>query len=261
MTLVALRWTGVMLLLIVFARRQLVRDWSKLRPKLGPIMLMGAIGFTGFNALFYVAAHSTTAINIGILQGSIPVFVLLAAFAVFRTSSSFLQICGVIITIIGVILVASGGNLETLTTLAFNQGDVLMLFACLLYASYTLALRSKPDVGALSFFTVLAVAAFLATLPLVAGEILLGEFLAPTPKGWILIAAIAILPSFLAQLSFINGVALIGPGRAGIFVNLVPIFAAIMAVIFLGEPFEIYHGIALCMVLGGIWLSERGKPS
>ena len=83
--------------------------------------------------------------------------------------------------------------------------------------------------------------------------------MAPTPTGWMLIGAIAVLPSFLAQICFIYGVGLIGPGRAGIFVNLVPIFASLMAVAFLGEPFELFHGLALTLVLGGIWVAERKK--
>lgn len=261
MMLITLRWTSVMLLLLVFGWQNLKRDWSKLRPRLGVIMLMGAFGFTGFNALFYLAAYSTTAINIGILQGTIPVFVLLAAFVVFKAPATPFQIMGVIITLTGVVLVASGGSVETLATLAFNHGDVLMLIACCFYAGYTLALRFKPDVSALSFFMILALSAFMSTLPLLGLEVFIGHYQPPSLAGWILIAAIAIFPSFLAQISFINGVTLIGPARAGIFVNLVPVFAAFMAVIFLGEPFEMYHGAALAMVLGGIWLSERGKPS
>ncbi len=261
MTLVALRWTGVMLLLFVFGRKHIKRDWAKLKPRLGSIMLMGAFGFTGFNSLFYVAAHTTTAVNIGIIQGSIPVFVLIAAFAVYRSPVTIFQAFGVILTIVGVVLVGSGGSFERLASLAINHGDLLMLIACCLYASYTLALRTKPDVAAMSFFMVLAISAFLTTLPLLAGEIAFGSFQAPTLTGWALIAAIALLPSFIAQICFINGVAIIGPSRAGIFVNLVPVFASIMAVIFLDEPFELYHGAALTLVLGGIWLSERGKAT
>jgi drug/metabolite transporter (DMT)-like permease len=68
-----------------------------------------------------------------------------------------------------------------------------------------------------------------------------------------------LFPSFLAQTFFIQGVALIGPSRAGVFVNLVPLFASILAVSVLGESFEAFHAVALCLVLGGIWLSERGK--
>ena len=261
MTLVTLRWITVMILVFFIARKHVKRDWHILKPRLPFIMAIGAIGFTGFNSLFYVAAYTTTAVNIGIIQGSIPVFVLLAAFLLYRTTVGFSQMIGVVLTIVGVIMVGSGGSLERLTGLQFNFGDLLMLLACLLYAAYTLGLRNKPNVTALSLFAVLAFSAFLTSIPMVAGEIALGQFQAPTLTGWILIGSIAVFPSFLAQICFINGVAIIGPGRAGIFVNLVPIFASIFAVIFLNEPFELYHGIALALVLGGIWLAERSKSS
>ena len=83
----------------------------------------------------------------------------------------------------------------------------------------------------------------------------------PTLKGWIVVALAVLLPSLLAQICFIRGVALIGPGRAGVFVNLVPILAAIFAVTLLGEKFEMHHAIALILVLGGIYFSERGKTA
>ena len=69
-----------------------------------------------------------------------------------------------------------------------------------------------------------------------------------------------IFPSFLAQLTFMQGVKLIGPGRAGVFVNLVPIFAAFFSVLLLGEEFALFHAVALVLVLGGIWVAERTKP-
>ena len=77
--------------------------------------------------------------------------------------------------------------------------------------------------------------------------------------GWIIVALVTLFPSLLAQISFIQGVTLIGPGRAGVFVNLVPVFASILAVVLLDEPFEVFHAIALTLVLGGILLSERSK--
>jgi len=259
LTLVTLRWATVLLLLLAIARKSLARDWPILKPRLGYFMAMGGIGFTGFNALFYIAAHTTTAVNIGIIQGAIPIFVLIGAFLFFKSQITLRQTIGVILTLIGVVVVTSGGSFEKLADLAVNQGDILLLIACMLYGGYTLALRSKPDVAALSFFSILAIAAFLTSIPLLAFEIYSGAAQAPTTTGWMLIGAIALLPSFLAQIFFIYGVGLIGPGRAGIFVNLVPIFASLMAVAFLGEPFEIYHGLALSLVLGGIWVAERGK--
>ncbi|WP_424946652.1 DMT family transporter [Candidatus Spongiihabitans sp.] len=255
--LVSLRWLGAVLLLLIFANKLLARDWGRLRGDLATLLLMGALGFTTFNALFYMAAHATSGLNMGIIQGSIPVFVLIGAFVIHRTAASSLQIIGVALTIIGVGLVASAGNWQRLTSLTLNRGDYLMIIACLLAAGYALALRRFASVSSLSVFSVIAFSAFIASIPLSAVELLLGNLQWPTAKGWIIVALVTLFPSFLAQIFFIQGVAAIGPGRAGIFVNLVPIFASILAVSILGEPFKAYHGIALALVLGGIWLSER----
>jgi len=259
MAIVSLRWFGVLLLLLVVARRQVRADWPVLRASLPFVIVMGATGFTAFNALFYVAAHSTTAVNIGIIQGSIPMFVLIGTFVAYRTRITGRQFLGVAVTMIGVVIVGSGGDWARLAALAFNRGDVMMIVACILYAGYTVGLRRRPAVSALGLMTVMAAAAFAISLPLSLGEMALGKFQWPTPFGWLIVGLITVFPSFLAQISFIHGVGLIGPGRAGVFVNLVPVFAAILAVLFLGEPFQLFHAAALALVLGGIWLSERGK--
>lgn len=259
MVLTAARWLFVVLLMACFARRQILRDWPVLRRHLPLLAAMGALGFTSFNALFYVAAYSTTAVNIGIIQGSIPVFVLLGAFLLYRTPVRGLQLAGVIVTIVGVLLVATKGEIERLLGLTFALGDLLMVIACALYAGYTLALRRRPQVSFLSFFAIMALSAFVTTLPLMAIEAAMGQTRAPSLAGIAILAYVGIFPSFLAQIAFMRGVSLIGPGRAGIFVNLVPVFASILAVVVLGEPFEFFQLGALALVLGGIALAERGK--
>jgi drug/metabolite transporter (DMT)-like permease len=259
MLLVTLRWLSVLILLVLFARKNLVRDWPVLRHHLLFVCLMGTLGFTAFNALFYVAAHSTSAINIGILQGSIPIFVLLGTFLLYQSRISRLQAGGVAVTLVGVMIVASGGDLTQLMDLSINRGDFLMLLACFFYAAYSIGLSRRPSVSALGLFTAMAIVAFVASLPLLAIEIYTLGFTPPTLTGWAVVALVALLPSFIAQIFFIHGVGLIGPGRAGVFVNLVPVFASIMAVLYLQEAFEVFHAVSLGLVLGGIWLSEIGK--
>lgn len=259
MTLVILRWLGVAILVLIFTHKDLISAWPTLKKHLLFIGAMSIVGFTAFNTLFYIAAHSTTAVNIGILQGSIPVFVLLGAFVAYRTRVTPMQVIGVPVTIAGVVIVAVGGDLERLKALAFNHGDLLMLLACFFYASYTVGLQRRPKVPVMAMFGMLAFGALIASVPGLLYEISTATFVAPTGKGWMLIGLVALFPSFLAQITFMKGVEAIGPGRAGIFVNLVPIFAAMMAVIFLGEVFKTYHAIALVLVLGGIWIAERGK--
>ncbi len=259
MQLVMFRWLGVVLLMLLFTRDNLLRDWPVLRRHLPFLFLMGALGFTTFNALFYVASHYTTAINIGILQGSIPVFVLLGSLLLLRHRIGPIQAIGVGLTLGGVVIIASGGKPGELLDLEVNRGDALMLLACFFYAAYSVGLSRRPNVSALGLFTVMAIAAWLVSLPLIAVETWQQGWQAPTQTGWIIALLVTLLPSLLAQVFFINGVALIGPGRAGVFVNLVPVFASLMAVLFLRERFEVYHALALVLVLGGIGLSELGK--
>ncbi len=259
MLLVSCRWLGALMLMLVFANRYIRRDWKLLEERLLFFFFIAFLGFTGFNVLFYTAAYSTTALNIGIIQGSIPVFVLLGSFMFYRTRITRIQFLGVLITIAGVLTVSSHGDLSQLAELSFNFGDVLMFIACSMYASYTVGLRNRPAVSALGLFTVMAGAAFIVSLPFSITEYIYDRSYWPSTRGWVIVALITIFPSFLAQIFFIKGVEKIGGNRAGVFINLVPVFASIFAVIVLSEPFQIYHGFALVLVLGGIWFSEYGK--
>jgi len=259
MQLVTVRWLGVVLILVVIARHNIVRDWPILRRHLPFLCLMGSCGFTAFNALFYVAGHHTSAINIGILQGSIPIFVLLGSLLVLRQPISLIQGSGVAVTLLGVVIVASRGDPGELLGMSVNRGDLFIVIACFFYAAYSIGLSRRPNVSALGFFAAVAAVAWVVSLPLVAIETYQQGWTAPTPTGWMLALMVTLLPSLIAQVFFIQGVSLIGPSRAGVFVNLVPVFASIMAVIFLQEVFQAYHALALMLVLGGIWLSEIGK--
>ena len=256
MVITCLRWAIVSLVLgsitlprLIAARSELTHYWRR-------IVLMAACGFSIFNALFYVAAHYTTGVNMAILQGGMPVFVVLGAVVAYGARIDMIQAFGIAATLIGVAIVATGGHPATLATFRFNFGDGLLLIACVLYAGYTLALRNRPNVSSLVFLAAMAIIAFLTSLPLLAYEIVAGTAEWPTPEGWAILAFIAIFPSLLAQLSFMRGVALIGPSRAGLFANLAPPFGAFFAVVILGEPFALYHLVALVLVVGGILVAE-----
>jgi drug/metabolite transporter (DMT)-like permease len=259
MVLTCLRWVIVVAVMLPLVGRQVAAEWPKIRARWAFTILMGTFGFTAFNALFYAAAHYTTAVNLTIFQGSIPVLVLLGTVLFFGARVIPLQILGMIVTILGVVLVSVKADLQILKTLALNIGDVWTLIACVFYAAYTLGLRHRPAIPGLVFFAALAGVAFLSSLPLLGLEIARGAAQLPTPRGWIILLYVGLLPSLLSQVFFIRGVELIGPARAGLFVNLVPIFGALLAVVLLGEPFALYHALGLVLVLGGIWLSERRR--
>jgi drug/metabolite transporter (DMT)-like permease len=261
MTLVLLRWMVACSVLVVIARDAMVQDWPVLRKHLPYLFFMGALGYTGFNLLFYISGHYTTAINIAILQGTMPVIIIVAGLLVFGEKPTGLQWIGTIVTILGVAAVASGGDIARLLSLKFNYGDVLVLLATLLYAGYAAALRKRPQVSALGFFAFMAGAAIVSSLPPAIYEIASGKAIWPTWQGWLLILYIGLGPSLLAQLMFMRGVQLIGPTRAGIFTNIVPVMGPVLAVLILGEKFSLHHAVGLALVLGGIFIAERGKGS
>ncbi len=258
MTLTCLRWALALVPILIAARPALRQDWPVLRANWRYVAAMGALGYTAFNALFYLAAHRTSALNMSILQGAIPALVLLGARAFLGVPFTGLQALGAGVTMLGVVAIAAQGDLARLAALAFNSGDVMMLAAVVLYAGYTIGLRQRPRLSGLTLLAGMAAAAFLTSLPLMLWEIASGGFIWPTAAGLATLVYVALGPAFSSQLFYMRAVELIGPGRAGVFVNLVPVFGAIMAVALLGEPFAAYHVVALLLVVGGIAIAQRG---
>jgi drug/metabolite transporter (DMT)-like permease len=261
MTLTCLRWGIALIPILLTARPALRRDWPVLRTHRRYMAAMGALGYTGFNALFYVAAHRTSALNLSIIQGAIPALVLSGARLFLGARFTALQGLGALTTMAGVVAIAAQGDLNRLAALAFNGGDVMMFIAAILYAGYTIGLRERPHVSGLSLLAGMALAAFITSVPLMIWEIAAGGFIWPTAAGYATLVYVALGPAFVSQIMFMRGVELIGPGRAGVFVNLVPAFGAIMAVVILGEPFAAYHVVALILVVGGIAIAQRARAA
>ena len=257
MQLVVLRWGIVFAVLAVLNRRAFAAEWTVMRARPWFLFVLGVSGYTAFTAFFYAAAHFTTGANMSIIQGSFPLFVFSFAFLVRGRRIAPLQGLGILFALAGVALVAIRGDLAVARALAFNLGDLFMLGATIAYAIYTIGLEERPPVSSLSFFTAMAGMAFLTSLPLLVAEAAMLPFHLPTAKGWVITLLVALFPSFLAQVFFIRGVELIGPGRAGVFVNLIPVFGATMAVAFLGEVFGWYQGVGLALVMAGIVLTQR----
>jgi drug/metabolite transporter (DMT)-like permease len=256
-TLTFFRWLFACSILFFAARQHLVRDWAVLRQHLLTVFLLGGFGFAGFNLALYTALHYTTAINVTIEQSAIPALVIMVNFIAFSQKVRALQMVGVVLTMCGVVATATHGAPLTILEQGLNQGDAVMLLAVLVYAGYTIGLRYKPQVHWLSFLFGLGISAFIVSIPFYLWEGVSNGFELPPAEGWMVIAYVSFFPSVLAQLFFIRGVELLGPNRAGVFVNLVPVFGAVLAVTIAGEEFRGYHVAGMALVLGGIALAER----
>jgi len=256
MTLACLRWTGAAMLILPFAARHLIADWRQLAASVGIMLLLGLTGSGLFNTLQYLALTETTATSASILQSSGPALIALAGFAVYRQRTTPAELAGILVSLAGVLTIVARGTAETLAGLALNQGDLVMLAAMVLWAFYTVLLRSRPAVHPLSFAAATYLIAALVNVPLAAFEHLAGARIEASSSAWMAIAYTAVFPSFLAYLFFNRGVEIVGATRAGVTLNLVPLFASALAILLLGEEPAIYHAIGLVLILAGVWLSS-----
>ena len=255
--IVSLRWLFVSIILTFLCRNQLKEIWTILSKRIKWLIIMGLFGFTGFNSAYYIAAHDTIAINLGLVQGTMPAFIIIIAWVWLKDKINLTQFLGVLITFIAVLIVVSAGNLTVLLNLELKKGDIVMIFACTLYAVYAVGLRKKPQIGALPLLTFFAYVAFVGSLPGLIYETYSNQLILPGLKGCIILGVIIIFPSFLAQIFFMKGVEKIGPARSGLYTNLVPVFSSILAVFLLGESFQFYHFLSLSMIFVGIYLFEN----
>jgi drug/metabolite transporter (DMT)-like permease len=260
-SLMILRWTGALLLVLPFAIRPLRRDWPIIRAKWWLYLFYGAVGYATFNVFVYVAAHYTTGVNASLEQATINIMVILFNFVLFRTRVRALQLVGVLLTIAGIALIATHGDLSRIARLDLNVGDLMVLFACLAYAVYSIALRWRPQTNWLSFLASTFVGAIIAS---VAYQATLGDGLPRLPanlaaidaQGWMIVAYTVIFPSVLSQMLYVRGVELIGSNRASLFINLIPLFGTIGSILVLGEVLQGFHLVAALMIAAGIVLAE-----
>lgn len=259
MTLTLCRWAISLSIIVALCLPQIRADWPKIRRHWVVVVGFSGLGFTGFNALLYSALQHTSAINVVIEQAAIPGIIFIGNFLLFRIRLGIGQIAGYAITLLGVAVTASNGSLQTILGLGFNAGDLLMLLACIAYAIYTISLRYKPDIHWQSMFAASAFGGLLAAVPLFAWEVSAPGYIAPDAIGWGAILFAALVPSLVSQVLYVRGVELIGANRASLFINTIPVFGTLLAVIFLREPLLGFHFVALALVITGIAIAERGK--
>ena len=261
-TLTSARWLCAAILLFPFAIGPMKRDWPILKSKLWLLFLLGGFGMAMFNLMMYWALTHTTAINVSIEQASMPMLIMLANFIVLSQRVRWLQVIGLVLTLFGVLLTATAGEPGRFFSEGLNRGDAIMLVGCIFYAGYTFGLRWRPAIHWMSFMWVISVSAFIITIPFASWELAQGEFSMPGFSGWLVLLYILIFPTIISQLAFARGVEMIGGNRAGLFVNLVPIFGSLLAVLILNEQFRWFHLAGLVFVLAGITLAERAaeKP-
>lgn len=251
------RWTLAALLIAPLAWPHLRRDVPALARNWPIMLLLSALGIAIFNTLLYIGAHTTTAINLVMLQTAMPIVVVVATFLIFRETLTGRQAAGIAASLAGAMTLISHGDPAVLLGLDFTRGDLWMLAAVVVYATYTALLRLRPAVHGLSFaFATFSVGATLL-FPFYVAESILVQPLPMTTDALLAIGYVAIFASILAYLAFNRVVELLGANTAGMTVHLVPVFGTLLAVLLLDERLHAYHVAGIALIALGLWLATR----
>lgn len=262
MTLSFWRWVLALILITPFAWTKLKADRAELIRRWPMVMALSATGVASFGALLYLGLQTTTALNSLLMQAAIPPLILLFGFLVLRERTTLAQTAGVALSLLGVLVVIAQGRPWDLLHLDIHPGDGLVLVGVVLYAAYSLLLRRKPAVHPLSLLWTTVACAVLLLAPAYGWELAHGRTFDLTPRALAGLAYVAVFPSFLAYLFFNRGVELLGPGRAGHFMHLMPVFGSVLAVVLLGEAFHGFHAVGVALIGAGIVLASiKGRAA
>ncbi len=262
LTLNFLRWLLAGALLLPLAAWVLRPDsglWAHWRR----FALLGLLGVGLYNALQYLALHTSTALNVTLVASSMPLWMLALGRLFFDTPVTRAQLLGAAFSMAGVAVVLARGDWAQLARLRLVPGDLYMVAATIGWAWYSWLLARRDEPARMradwAAFLLAQIVFGLAWSGLLAG----GEWVLTDARiqwGWPLSAAllyVAIGPAVLAYRCWGLGVQRAGPTVAGFFSNLTPVFAALMSALFLGEAPRLYHAAAFALIAAGILISSR----
>lgn len=261
-TLSAVRWGLAALLLLPLGWRVFMPG-SALWQNKKRFLLLGLFGVGSYNVLLYLALQTSTAINVTLIGASMPIWMLFIGAVFYQVKPSILQMIGAVVSLLGVGIVLTRGDLATLLSMEMVIGDLLIMLATILWAFYSWML-SRPGSSSerqwpwAEFLMAQVTVGLLWTGFFDSFEIAAGH--AFIDLNWwtaSLILFVAIGPSLIAYRCWGLGVNGAGPTVAAFFANFIPLFTALLSAAMLGEPPQLFHGLAFALIVAGIAISSK----
>ena len=252
------RWFFAWLILLPFTFKEIISKKNYILENYKFYILLGITSVTIFNSIVYYSLNFTQVISGVLMISTIPVMIMFISSILKIERTNIFQILGVICSFVGVILIITKANFDLLVNLDFNKGDLTMVVAMLSWATYSALLKKrKHELSQLSLLEVIITFGLIFLIPIYITEYSLG-FEITLNKPFILVLIYVVLfPGLAAFICWIKGISLIGPNRSGVFLHLMPILSAIMAMIIFKEKFMLYHLLGAFFILSGIILSNR----
>lgn len=256
------RWVVAAAVLAPFALAGAAAKRDLIRRHAGVLFLLAFTGVALFQCLVYLGLHSTTAVNAVLLNSSAPLFMLLCSWIIEREHATPRQIAGVLISLVGILVILSRGELGNLLKLEFHVGDAWILLAMPVWGVYSVLLKRRPPgLGSLEFLFIITVAGVLMLAPFYAFETLHSTPVMPAPPAIAGVLYIGIGASVFAFVFWNRGVSSVGANAAGFTLHLLPAFGTILAIIFLGESFSLFHALGIATILTGVVLATYQRRS
>lgn len=265
-SLSAVRWGLAALMLLPLGWR-IFKPGSALWQNTGRFLVLGLLGVGSYNVLLYLALQTSTAINVTLIGASMPIWMLFIGAVFYKVRPTLLQMVGAIVSLIGVTVVLTRGEPTSLLSMEVVMGDLLIMLATILWAFYSWMI-SRPGESTerqwpwAEFLMAQVFIGFMWTMLFESVEIATGHaFIELNYWTGALIIFVAIGPSLIAYRCWGLGVNGAGPTVAAFFANLIPLFTALLSAAILGDPPQLFHGLAFALIVIGILVSSTAKKS
>jgi drug/metabolite transporter (DMT)-like permease len=251
------RWALALAVLLVLFGRRLSAQRAPLLARWKFVVLLGILGVGNFNLFVYLGLQHTTATNALLLNAAAPAFIVVLSFLSGLGRPTGRLLLGVALSLSGVAAILSQGRASTLLELQLNPGDLWVLAAVLSWSLYTVLLSRRPSgVEPMVLLTALVLVGTAWIAPFYAWEIARGlrvTFDLVTAGS---VLYVGVFASLVAYAFWNAGVAQAGASRAGVFLNLMPAFGTLLAVVLLGEPFRLFQAVGIGLIVAGVTLGQ-----
>ena len=256
-TLAFWRWVVAVLIFLPFTIKNLITEWNIVKKHIPYLLLTAFLGITTFNTLIYFAGHTTTAINLSLISITFPIFIIILSRFLFKELFTLNKAMGILLVAAGVISLITKGNFSRLLNLSFAIGDLWMLLASIIFAVYSILLRSKPK--ELSIWS-LQLGTFILGLIMLFPFFIWDSITTPSPvfelRTFLAILYVGIFASLSAFVLWNKAVVTVGPSKAGMVYYTLPLFSGFLAWFFLGEEISIVHLYSMLLIVPGILLAN-----
>ena len=261
-TLNFLRWAGAALMLAPFALPSVLRARGAVRRGVGVLFLLALTGVALFQSLVYLGLRTTTTVNAVLLNSSGPIFMLLCSWVIDREHGTRRQVVGMLISLVGILIILSRGELGNLLALDVHSGDAWILLAMPMWGIYSVLLKRRPlELGGVEFLFVIALGGVILLAPFAAFEALHSPPRWPDASAAAGVVYVALFASVAAFICWNRGVSVVGANTAGFTLHLLPAFGTVLAMIFIGERFHLFHAAGIATILVGVIVATRAAPA